>query len=134
MRRDLSGGEQEPPPQHHELTGQDSRQVVRELAQRCFCSKVTSVLTVSAPQMLLSSSLHSLLLGVGMYFGFTWTLVVDKEAGHSDNRNIMVVYLVSILSCFAVVYTVPQLLQDDEWRLALGIALDYAEAFLRASA
>ncbi|KAM3513557.1 hypothetical protein MY11210_002844 [Beauveria gryllotalpidicola] len=83
-----------------------------------------------APQTLLSSSLLSLLLDVGVYFGFVSMRAVDKDAGHGDSRNIMIVYLVSIIVCFGV-YSVSQLLQDDECRFEWTIALDYAEEFLQ---
>ncbi|KAM3540743.1 hypothetical protein ARSEF1564_006368 [Beauveria bassiana] len=127
---ELLGTRRQGDPQHHDLMRQRICNSVRELTQKYFYPSITSVLTVSAPQVFLSSSLLSLLLVVGVYFGFVWTRAVDNDAGYGDSRNILIVYLVSVMACFRV-YSVSQLLQDDEWQLELGIALIYAEAFLR---
>ncbi|KAJ6789993.1 hypothetical protein PWT90_07583 [Aphanocladium album] len=128
-RRGGGGVRMQGDPQHYESTTLDPVQLAWELAQKCFCPSVTSVLTVSAPQVLLSSSLLALLLGVGVYFGFVWTRGLDGDAGKGDSRNVMIVYLVSIVVCF-VVYSVSQFLQDDERRQEAEIVREYVADFL----
>ncbi|KGQ06801.1 hypothetical protein BBAD15_g7873 [Beauveria bassiana D1-5] len=107
---ELLGTRRQDDPQHHDLMRQRICNSVRELTQKYLYPSITSVLTVSTPQMFLSSSLLSLLLGVGVYFGFVWTRAVDNDAGYGDSRNILIVYLVSVMACFRV-YSVSQLLQ-----------------------
>ncbi|KAK6540716.1 hypothetical protein TWF694_008107 [Orbilia ellipsospora] len=59
----------------------------------------TSVLALSAPFMLLSTSLYTFLAGIGLYFGFLYSKKIDMDSGFNDDRNILIVYLVAIGVC-----------------------------------
>ncbi|KAK3347103.1 hypothetical protein B0T25DRAFT_485306 [Lasiosphaeria hispida] len=59
-----------------------------------------SALTVSAPSVLLSSSLLFLFIGFGIFFGFTWERVLDDLAGSDDSRNVFISYIVGLGFCF----------------------------------
>jgi hypothetical protein len=61
-----------------------------------------SVLTVSAPNMLLSSALNSFLIGLGIYLGFTWTRGLDEAAGVDGSRAVFITYLVGLVFCYGV--------------------------------
>lgn len=76
-----------------------------------FIPSVASVITVAAPQVLLSTSLIFLLVALGVYFGFVWTSNLDTSAGVYDNRNVFIFYLVGLLVCF-VVYSLSHLVQE----------------------
>lgn len=82
--------------------------VLRDLARLCFTPSIASVMTISAPQTLLSSSLLSLLASLGVYFG----------GSDEDSRNIFVVYLGSIGVCFLAysISPISQLLSGDSSR------------------
>ncbi|KAF2846728.1 hypothetical protein T440DRAFT_405063 [Plenodomus tracheiphilus IPT5] len=61
-----------------------------------------SVLTVSAPNMLLSASLHSFLIGLGIYFGYTWTRNLDADAGVHGSRAVFITYLIGLIVCYGI--------------------------------
>jgi hypothetical protein len=61
-----------------------------------------AVLTVSAPNMLLSTSLNSLLVGFGVYLAFTWTRSLDKDAGIPGSRAVFITYIVGLVFCYGV--------------------------------
>jgi len=63
---------------------------------------VASVITVSAPNMLLSFSLNSFLVGLGIYFGLTWTRSLDEEAGANASRAAFITYLVGLCVCYGI--------------------------------
>ncbi len=62
----------------------------------------SSVLTVSAPGLLLSASLYFLLIGFGVYLGFMWTRALDDLAGPDDNRDVFIIYLISLIFCYGL--------------------------------
>ncbi|CAI6090554.1 unnamed protein product [Clonostachys chloroleuca] len=55
---------------------------------------LSSTITVSAPSLLLSSSLLLLLAGMGVFLGFVWSRDLDVDAGVGDNKSVFVVYVV----------------------------------------
>jgi hypothetical protein len=61
-----------------------------------------SVLTISAPNMLLSASLNSFLIGLGVYVGFIWTRNLDESAGANDSRAVFITYVVSLTVCYGI--------------------------------
>ncbi|KAH6840246.1 hypothetical protein B0T12DRAFT_45390 [Alternaria alternata] len=61
-----------------------------------------AVLTVSAPNMLMSASLNCLLVGFGVYFGFTWTKDLDADAGKDGSRAVFTTYIVGLIFCYGV--------------------------------
>ena len=101
-----------------------------DVMANCFTPSVVSVITMSAPQLLLSSSLFSLLLGIGVYFGFTWTQNLDKDARPNDDRNLMIIYLVSMAVCI-IVYSISRLIQDDDARTEGMIIYEYMEEYMK---
>lgn len=80
----------------------------------CFTPAFTAVLTMSAPLVLLWVSIISLIIALGVYFGFIWTRNdVSLNAGSNDDRNVFIAYIVSLGICM-IVYSCSQLIQDDE--------------------
>jgi hypothetical protein len=61
-----------------------------------------AVLTVSAPNMLLSASLNSFLLGLGTYLAYVWTRHLDTTASTNDSRAIFITYVVSLTVCYGI--------------------------------
>ena len=108
-------GSSKPDPQYYQPQSRDRDEIVADVIKKCFTPSVTAVITISAPQILLSSSLMSLLLGVGVYFGFVWTRNLDTEAGFHDSRNIEITYIITVVVCF-LVYSVSRLIVDDDTR------------------
>jgi hypothetical protein len=100
-----------------------------EFMKYCFTPSVASVITISAPQILLSASLLTLLLGLGMYLGFVWTRHLDIDAGKDGSRNVLIFYLISLTLCF-VVYSISGLIQDDDTRTERMTLLEYTRDFV----
>jgi hypothetical protein len=77
-----------------------------------------SVLTVSAPNMLLSSSLNSFLVGLGVYLGFTWTRSLDEVTGTRGSRAVFIFYVVGLAVCYGVYAASSTVVADQEdWNL-----------------
>ena len=74
-----------------------AKQLLRSLAPA-----PSSVVTVSAPGLLLSASLCFLLIGFGIYLGFMWTRTLDDLAGPDDNRDVFIIYIVSLVFCYGL--------------------------------
>lgn len=83
------------------------------LRRKCFTPSVLSVITISAPQMLLSASLATLLAGFGVYLGFTWTRKLDALAAPQDSRNVFIMYLVSLGVCI-LVYSISRIVKETD--------------------
>jgi hypothetical protein len=67
-----------------------------------FMPSPAAVLTVSAPNMLLSASLNSFLLGLGTYLAYVWTRHLDTTAGINDSRAIFITYVASLTACYGI--------------------------------
>jgi hypothetical protein len=52
--------------------------------------------------MLLSFSLHSFLIGLGIYLGFVWTRNLDDEAGRNGSRAVFITYIVGLAFCYGL--------------------------------
>ena len=63
-------------------------------------ASVASVITVSAPNMLLSFSLNSFLVGLGIYLGSTWTQSLDETAGDNGSCAVFITYIVGLCVCY----------------------------------
>lgn len=61
-----------------------------------------AVLTISAPNMLLSASLNSFLLGLGIYLAYVWTRNLDTAAGAIGSRAVFLTYIVSLTVCYGI--------------------------------
>lgn len=79
---------------------------------KLFLPGPSSVLTISAPQLLLSASLYSFLVGLGVYVSFVWRRQLDPNAGFNDSRNTFITYIVSIAIC-EVTYSISSVNQED---------------------
>jgi hypothetical protein len=84
-----------------------------------------SVLTVSAPNMLLSASLNAFLVGLGVYFGYVWTRNLDESAGPSASRAVFIVYVIGLALCYGI-YSLSSLVASDqshtsEWDVLLDL-------------
>lgn len=79
----------------------------------CFRPGIASVLTISAPQALLSVSLISLLVALGIYLGFIWTRDLDTNASGSDSRNVFIFYIIGLWLCFFI-YSLSSIAQYEE--------------------
>jgi len=67
-----------------------------------FLPSAPAVLTISAPNVLLSSSLNAFLLGLGVYLGQIWTRHLDESAGVTASRAVFITYAVSVAVCYGV--------------------------------
>jgi hypothetical protein len=115
MEFDVGFSNSRPDPDKFVSSLKDEAEVDKETIKHCFTPSVGSVVAISAPQCLLSMSLLNLLLGIGVYLGFTWTSKLDTDAGPHDSRNIMVVYLVSMIFC-SLVYSISRFISSAEER------------------
>ncbi|OAG14452.1 hypothetical protein CC77DRAFT_1054904 [Alternaria alternata] len=103
----------------------------RPLLQQ-FLPSAASVLTVSAPNMLLSASLNAFLVGLGVYFGYVWTRNLDESAGSSASRAVFIVYVIGLALCY-VIYAMSDLVAADqsqisEWNFIRGLHSSTARA------
>ncbi|KAK3312334.1 hypothetical protein B0H66DRAFT_485609 [Apodospora peruviana] len=73
----------------------------------------SSILTISAPIMLLSTSLNCFLGGFGVYLGLTWTKELDEDANSSDSRNVFLTYIIGLGVCYGI-YTFSVLSQGGQ--------------------
>jgi hypothetical protein len=72
-----------------------------------------AVLNMSAPSILLSSSLNAFLIGLGVYLGFVWTRNLDEFAGVRGSRAVFVTYIVGLIVCYCV-YTLSRAVVADQ--------------------
>ena len=87
------------------------------------------MLVISAPQVLLSGSLVSLLVGLGIYFGFIWTKQLDKETSPNGSRDVFITYVVGVGVCLFV-YSLSRLLQDTDERPPDEVLSEYMLQYL----
>ncbi|CAN9363950.1 unnamed protein product [Alternaria alternata] len=97
-----------------------------------FMPSAASVLTVSAPNMLLSASLNAFLVGLGVYFGYVWTRNLDESAGPSASRAVFIVYVIGLALCYGI-YALSSLVAADqsyvsEWDVLRGLDSGTARA------
>jgi hypothetical protein len=103
LRAWIRGRSKGPDDHIKEDNGQGSN--LAKLLVRSLVPAPSSVLMVSAPGLLLSASLYSLLIGFGIYLGFMWTRALDDSAGPDDNRDVFIIYLVSLFFCYGLYST-----------------------------
>ena len=95
-----------------------------------FLPGVASVITVSAPELLLSASLNSFLVGLGVYLGFIWTRNLDLPTGANDSRDVFIVYIVSIALCY-IVYSLSSSVQNDrEVKYPILVAMESFQIYV----
>jgi hypothetical protein len=116
-------------PEHYRPRQSDLTSTTDDFMKSCFTPSVASVVTMSAPQILLSTSLFTLILGIGVYFGFIWTHHIDIYAQKGDSRNVMAMFLVSTIVSF-MVYSLSGLIQDGDTSTEKMILLDYVNDYL----
>jgi len=105
------------------------RWIKSSLINCCFMPSAAAVLTISAPHALLSSSLFSLFIALGIYFGFVWTRNLDQNAGVHDSRNVFILYMVVLGVCL-LVYSLSSLIQDQDDRSERAILEDHVRDFV----
>ena len=88
--------------------------VKRRILLQAFLPGQASVITVSAPEQLLSASLFSLLSGLGVYLAFIWQRGLDTNAGTDDSKNVFIVFTVSLAVCLAI-YSLSTIVQSDKY-------------------
>ncbi|KAF7507474.1 hypothetical protein GJ744_010405 [Endocarpon pusillum] len=98
--------------------------IKRSIIKQCFTPAVASVITLSAPQMLLTTSLVALIIALGIYLGFTWNRGLDTDAGLHDSRNVFIMYAVGLTVCI-LVYSISGLIQDGDTRTEHDILVHY---------
>ncbi|KAH8593000.1 hypothetical protein B0O99DRAFT_516762 [Bisporella sp. PMI_857] len=112
--RFLYGPRQSPSdPAEFEPRSLDRLYMKQAIIRQCFLPGVASVVSISAPQMLLSASLGALLIGLGIYIGVTWIRDLDVEAGVHDSRNVFITYITTLSVCI-LVYSISTLIQDND--------------------
>jgi hypothetical protein len=84
---------------------------------------LSSILTISAPTMLLSASLNCFLAGFGAYLGLMWTKGLDEDAIGDESRNVFFVYVIGLGVCYGI-YTLSvlsqgQLKEERSWDVLL---------------
>jgi hypothetical protein len=105
------------------------KDVKGSIMYHCFTPSVASVVTISAPQMLLSSSLALVLIALGIYFCSVWTLNLDQTVEPNDNRKVFITYLVG-LGIAGLAYSISQLFQNDDKRSERQIVEGYLDEYL----
>ncbi|KAF7909882.1 uncharacterized protein EAF01_003600 [Botrytis porri] len=74
----------------------DIRDLKRDFERQCFLPSPLSVITLSAPQTLLSGSLCLLLIGLGIYLGKFWIHELDPTEQATDSRNVFILYFIGL--------------------------------------
>ena len=105
------------------------RNIRSHVIYHCSIPSVASVITISTPQMMLTSSLAMLLIALAIYFGFIWSRNLDLTAGHNDSRSVFITYIVGLYVVWGV-YMVLQLFQDNDKRSERQIVEEYLDEYL----
>jgi hypothetical protein len=117
-------------PSAFDANGIEPTKLAAKLRATCFTPSISAVVTMSAPQALLTGSLFSLLISLGIYLGFTWTRDLDPAAGTNDSRNVFIMYATSLGVCL-VVYTLSLLIQDEDSRSEMSILNQYVVDYVQ---
>lgn len=78
-----------------------------------FLPSAASVVNISAPTLLLSASLNSFLIGLGVYLGFVWQRNLDISAEIQYSKDVFITYTVSVGVSYAT-YNLSSLVQEDQ--------------------
>jgi hypothetical protein len=116
-------------PDDYTPEGTNTEEIKSDIIYHCFTPSAASVLTISAPQMMLTGSLGMLLIGLAIYFGFVWARNLDANAGVHDSRNVFITYAVG-LAAASVVYNLSLFFQDDDKRSERQIVEEYLDDYL----
>ncbi|KAK6344693.1 hypothetical protein TWF718_006652 [Orbilia javanica] len=65
---------------------------------------LASIVSLSAPSMLLSTSLFAFLSGIGVYLGILYTKRLGLGSGVDDDRNVFIIYILGLGVCGTVYY------------------------------
>lgn len=63
-------------------------------------ASLSAILILSSPFNMMKVSIFALLVGLGIYQGFTWTRALDTSAGKGDSRSVFITFLVATGVCF----------------------------------
>ncbi|KAF7935542.1 hypothetical protein BELL_0096g00090 [Botrytis elliptica] len=83
-------------PDDYSPDGLDISDLKRDFERQCFLPSPLSVITLSAPQMLLSGSLSLLLIDLGIYLGKFWIRELDSTEPATDSRNVFILYFTGL--------------------------------------
>ncbi|KAF3116857.1 hypothetical protein TWF706_000081 [Orbilia oligospora] len=72
----------------------------------------TSLISLSAPSMLLSHSVFTFLTGIGIYLGFLYTKQLGLGSAFDDDRNVFIVYVIGLGVCITVYYAASSVRAD----------------------
>jgi hypothetical protein len=72
----------------------------------------SSIMTVSAPVIMLSASVHSFLIGIGVYLGKVWVKELDDDADDDDSHNVFLAYIIGLTVCYGI-YGISQLISKS---------------------
>lgn len=73
-----------------------------ESSPKDFLPAPASVLTVSAPDRLLSTALNAFLIGLGVYLGAIWQGYRDTDTDVKDSKHVFMAYIVSVSVCYII--------------------------------
>jgi hypothetical protein len=103
----------------------EPRILKRYIIYSCFLPAETSVITLSAQQLLLNLSLLTLLLALFLYLESTWWNELD-DGGVSSALDIFIGYIMAVLFCF-LVYSITSFTRTVDVRNELGIIDGYLQ-------
>ncbi|KAI0425422.1 hypothetical protein F5Y09DRAFT_101178 [Xylaria sp. FL1042] len=98
----------------------DSETGVDPMAFEITVPPMASVVLISAPFELLVLSLHSFLIGFGIWLGFVWTRDLDQDAAQGDSRAVFITYAVGLGVCY-IVYTLSDLYGEPQESLSTWV-------------
>jgi hypothetical protein len=115
------------------IPGQTAPQYLNaKFRANCFTPAVSAVVTMSAGPALLTASLFSLLISLGIYLSFTWTRGLNEDAGADDSRNIFIMYTLSLVLGL-VVYSLSLLIQEEDVHGEKAILNQYVADYVHAN-
>ncbi|KAJ8068877.1 hypothetical protein OCU04_002561 [Sclerotinia nivalis] len=83
-------------PDEYTPRSSDIHDFKKDFERQCFIPSPLSVITLSAPQMLLSGSLCLLLIALGIYLGKFWIRELDSTEPSTDARNVFIFYFIGL--------------------------------------
>jgi len=106
-----------------------TKDIKSDVIYHCFTPSATSVIAISGPQMMLTSSFVMLVTAFAIYFGCLWTCNLDLHAGKNDNRKVSNTYMMG-LGVGWLVFTLSQLYPDNDKRSKRQVLEGYLEDYL----
>ncbi|KAF5877697.1 uncharacterized protein Bfra_002065 [Botrytis fragariae] len=83
-------------PDDYSLADLDIGDFKMDFERRCFLPSPISVVSLSASQILLTSSPTLLLIGLGIYLGQFWVRELDPDKPATDSRNVFILFFIGL--------------------------------------